>query len=273
MKQILCYDSLYNTISVAGTAADIVACREFRSHVKERAAELLYLPENEVEELLEMGGDEQTFFYNEEAGSASFFYSSGDNVEIQLADAPDPLRNDLLVALKEEAGLDEYAPVPPDKKEEWEKLAEEALPYFQNGLQDQEGFWNIYWRECRLALALAREENYEYELFQLSEKAEDLLWIPYDRLTAGGKKPLFENYVSVHKGSGRGLEDKKILEDLFTVFNTKPPLGYMGRSMSVSDVVAIRRQNSIKWYYCDRFGFVELEGFVEEKEPLPEILQ
>ena len=122
MKQILCYDSLYNTITVAGTAADMVACREFRCHVKERAAELLDLPENELEELLEMGGDQQTFFYNEEAGSASFLLPSGENVEITLADAPDPLRDDLLIALKEEAGLDEYAPVPPDKKEEWEKL-------------------------------------------------------------------------------------------------------------------------------------------------------
>lgn len=273
MKQILCYDSLYNTITVAGTAADMVACREFRCHVKERAAELLDLPENELEELLEMGGDQQTFFYNEEAGSASFLLPSGENVEITLADAPDPLRDDLLIALKEEAGLDEYAPVPPDKKEEWEKLAEDALPYFQNGLQAQEGFWNIYWRECRLALALAREENYGYELFQLCDEAEDLLSLPFRQLQKRGMKPLFENYVSVHKGSGRGLEDKKILEDLFTVFNTKPPLGYKGRSMSVSDVVAIRRQNSTKWYYCDRFGFVELKGFVEEKEPLPEILQ
>lgn len=273
MKQILCFDSLYNTITVAGTAADIIACREFRSYVKKRAAELLDLPENEVEELLEMGGDQQTFFYNEEAGSASFLLPSGEDVEIQLADAPNPLRDVLLIALKEEAGLDEYAPVPPDKKEEWEKLAEEALPYFQNGLQDQEEFWNIYWRECRLALALAREENYGYELFQLSDEAEDLLSLPFQQLQKRGMKPLFENYVSVHKGSGRGLEDKKILEDLFTVFNTLPPLGYKGRSMSVSDVVSIRRPNSTKWYYCDRFGFVELEGFVEEKDPLPEVLQ
>lgn len=273
MKQILCYDSSYNTISVAGTAADIVASREFRRYVKEHAAELLDLPENEVEELLEMGGDQQTFFYNEEAGSASIILPSGEDVEIELTDVPDPLRDNLLVALRREAGLDEYAPIPPDKKKEWEELADDALPYFQNGLQDQEGFWNIYWRECRLALALAREEYYEYELFQLSEKAKDLLWIPYNRLTAGGKKPLFENYVSVYRGGGKGLEDKKILEDLFTVFNTKHPLNYEGRSMSVSDVVAIRRPNSTKWYYCDRFGFVELEGFVEEKEPLPEILQ
>ena len=51
MKQILCFDSLYNTITVAGTAADIVASRDFRRYVKERAAELLDLPENEVEAL------------------------------------------------------------------------------------------------------------------------------------------------------------------------------------------------------------------------------
>lgn len=46
----------------------------------------------------------------------------------------------------------------------------------------------------------------------------------------------------------------KTLEDVYTMFNLNPPYGYVGRSMSVSDVVEVDR----KFHFCDSIGFKEV---------------
>lgn len=49
-------------------------------------------------------------------------------------------------------------------------------------------------------------------------------------------------------------------EDVFRIFNTKFPAEYKGRSMSVSDVVEIiDSDNQSKFFFCDSFGFKEIE--------------
>lgn len=57
----------------------------------------------------------------------------------------------------------------------------------------------------------------------------------------------------------------KTLEDVFTMFNSNPPEGYTGRSLSVSDIVAVNRSSkdtiSIEYYYCDRIGFKKITPF------------
>ena len=53
-----------------------------------------------------------------------------------------------------------------------------------------------------------------------------------------------------------------MLECLFMIFNLEHPYDYHGRSMAVSDIVAIKRNKNISYYYVDSTGFVPLEGFV-----------
>lgn len=50
------------------------------------------------------------------------------------------------------------------------------------------------------------------------------------------------------------------------------PLDFSGHSLSVSDVVSIRRGDRIRFYYCDSVGYKELVGFTDKGKPLPEIL-
>ena len=42
---------------------------------------------------------------------------------------------------------------------------------------------------------------------------------------------------------------------LFETFNVNRPEDYKARSLSVSDVVEIRRKDTVRYYYCDNMGW------------------
>ena len=50
-------------------------------------------------------------------------------------------------------------------------------------------------------------------------------------------------------------DDYEILENLFEKFNVNHPEDYNARSLSVSDVVKIRRKEVTRYYYCDNMGW------------------
>lgn len=50
-------------------------------------------------------------------------------------------------------------------------------------------------------------------------------------------------------------DDYKVLNKLFETFNINRPEDYNARSLSVSDVVEIRRKDIVRYYYCDNVGW------------------
>ena len=79
----------------------------------------------------------------------------------------------------------------------------------------------------------------------------------------------FRNYESTMQVAGRinpsiyktvydGSVDAENLEAVYLLCNTDHPVGYNGHSMSVSDVVELENG---KCYFCDSFGFKEIEDF------------
>lgn len=57
--------------------------------------------------------------------------------------------------------------------------------------------------------------------------------------------------------------DMDLLEEIFRIWNspTRPTgIRFTGHSLSVSDIVAMNRDGKIRFYFCDRFGFRELEN-------------
>lgn len=74
-------------------------------------------------------------------------------------------------------------------------------------------------------------------------------------------------YDSVYVGD----VDCKNLEEVYRKFNFDHPVGYRGRSLSVSDVVEIIESDSMKsgFYFCDSFGFREVP-FEPEKTQISE---
>ena len=57
-------------------------------------------------------------------------------------------------------------------------------------------------------------------------------------------------------------------EQLFYRFNNEHPADYGHPSMSVSDIVAIRRDGKVSCHYCDSFGFEQIPGFLPDNNPL-----
>ena len=79
--------------------------------------------------------------------------------------------------------------------------------------------------------------------------------------------------ISVERGSydliytapltATGSTDAK-LEQLFQQFNLEKPVDFHSPSMSVSDIVAIKRDGKVSCHYCDSFGFEQIPGFLPD---------
>lgn len=66
-----------------------------------------------------------------------------------------------------------------------------------------------------------------------------------------------------------GMEDT--LNSLYEKFNINHPQDFTGHSLSVSDVVVMRKNGESKAYYVDSFGFTELPEFIHDRLRLQEV--
>lgn len=63
-------------------------------------------------------------------------------------------------------------------------------------------------------------------------------------------------------------EPDALLEDLYFRFNGRHPRDYHGRSMSVSDVVALTIDGQTSCYYTNSIGFIKLPSFLSSENSL-----
>ena len=61
------------------------------------------------------------------------------------------------------------------------------------------------------------------------------------------------------------LTEKDTLDGIYERFNIQRPADFTGHSLSVSDVVVLNDGSTVKAYYVDSIGFVELPGFFKER--------
>mgnify|MGYP000322094120 CR=1 FL=1 len=61
------------------------------------------------------------------------------------------------------------------------------------------------------------------------------------------------------------LTDKDTLDGIYERFNIQRPADFTGHSLSVSDVVVLNDGSTVKAYYVDSIGFVELPDFFKER--------
>ena len=84
----------------------------------------------------------------------------------------------------------------------------------------------------------------------------ELGFVELDRLKSPPKK---ENYEAVYAHGIRISEDvTQTLENLYYIFNQARPEAFKGHSLSVSDIVALKRDGVVSYYYCDSVGFREI---------------
>ena len=70
------------------------------------------------------------------------------------------------------------------------------------------------------------------------------------------------NYEAVYTREVYPDDDTgRILENFYYIFNDERPGDFVGHSLSVSDIVALKQDGKVSYHYCDSVGFQELPAF------------
>ena len=117
-----------------------------------------------------------------------------------------------------------------------------------------------------------------YMVMQLrhDEKILDERFAFMRELHRRGKTPDPEHYEVTYYADlpamWQDVPDNEVLEELFQMFNLSRPQDFEGHSLSVSDVIAIKRNGEVSVHYVDSIGFKELPGFLDTKPERPSVL-
>jgi len=99
-------------------------------------------------------------------------------------------------------------------------------------------------------------------IWQLKPEVDVMMkFVSYDELTGRFGEPDPENYSLVYDGQ---IETNE-LEDIWTKFNIRYPVGFSGHSLSMSDVIELYDCNGSEFHYVDRYGFKQI-GFESQKQ-------
>ena len=116
-----------------------------------------------------------------------------------------------------------------------------------------------------------------YLLMQLKRDADPALRFASMRyLEKQNIAPAIENYEILYRGNlptgKRGVLQSELLEQLYQKFNCAQPMDYHGHSLSVSDVIALKRNGEVSVHYVDSIGFKDLQGFLDKKPERASVL-
>lgn len=108
-----------------------------------------------------------------------------------------------------------------------------------------------------------------YGIYQLRESGERTYqFMGMREASSFGFEIHGEDYELIYSDR-LGMEDT--LNSLYEKFNINHPQDFTGHSLSVSDVVVMRKNGESKAYYVDSFGFTELPEFIHERLRLQEV--
>ena len=95
--------------------------------------------------------------------------------------------------------------------------------------------------------------TFAYSIFQLPIEHNNT-YMNYEwAMNHGGVN--FRDYETVYTGEITVTDPNTILDQIYTIFNTAIPADYRGRSLSVSDLVAIENTGT---YFCDSIGWKQI---------------
>ena len=98
-----------------------------------------------------------------------------------------------------------------------------------------------------------------------TDELRDIRYEGLEWIKSIGRTVQRENYELVYTAPLLPADLKgDTTEQLFYRFNNEHPTDYGHPSMSVSDIVAIKRDGKVSCYYCDSFGFEQVPGFLPD---------
>lgn len=118
--------------------------------------------------------------------------------------------------------------------------------------------------------ALFEEENDRYGIYQIQDggKGEAYRFMGMAYLQEKGMAVAGADYQFVY---GDDLKEESTLESIYEKFNIDHPADYTGHSLSVSDVVVLKKGGELTAHYVDSFGYQELPDFVIQRMEMQEI--
>ena len=91
-----------------------------------------------------------------------------------------------------------------------------------------------------------------------------------------GKTPDPEHYEVTYYADlpamWQDVPNNEVLEELFQMFNLSRPQDFEGHSLSVSDVIVLKRNGEVSVHYVDSIGFKDLQGFLDKQPERPSVL-
>ena len=118
------------------------------------------------------------------------------------------------------------------------------------------------WKKELEAEKSAEQDTDRYTIYQIREgsPAGVFEFMGMDYILQKGMEIRPEDYQEVYVGA---LVPGTTLEDLYIQFNgPKMPEDFTGHSLSVSDIVVVRKDGEDHAYYVDRFGYEEVPEFL-----------
>ena len=104
-----------------------------------------------------------------------------------------------------------------------------------------------------------------YAIFQLKddEKLRDYHFANSEHLKKHGMYIDRENYDRVYRGR---LQENETLDDIYKRFNVDHPQDFYGHSLSVGDIISIKKDGAITTHFVDSFGYTEVPDFTLSRE-------
>ena len=106
-----------------------------------------------------------------------------------------------------------------------------------------------------------------YAIYQVkhTDELRDIRYEGLEWVESIGRTVQRDNYDLVYTAPLTPGDLKgSVLDNLEYRFNNEHPADYRHPSMSVSDIVAIKRDGKVSCHYCDSFGFAEVPGFLPD---------
>ena len=141
-------------------------------------------------------------------------------------------------------------------REEWEES-----PEFDKLVKDR----MAHQEEREQALLSHKGDCFAIYQVKHTDELRDIRYEGLEWLQSIGQTVQRDNYELVYTAPLLPSDLKgDTAEQLFYRFNNEHPADYRHPSMSVSDIVAIKRDGKVSCHYCDSFGFEQVPGFLPD---------
>ncbi len=107
-----------------------------------------------------------------------------------------------------------------------------------------------------------------FALYQIKDEAEETIrFMNMEWMQTHGLPIAHSNYDLIY-AAPLDIEgnEESVLENLYSRFNLEHPADYHAPSLSVSDIIAIKKDGEISCHYVDSIGFREIVGFLSDNE-------